>query len=822
MSDRSWARKWWALLLALAAALRLWGLVAGPPEWHADEFYLVYVPLKFFSGNLNPGQDLTAFYPGFHYYLLALLYGLLLLVHQLAMGVSFLESLAQFYFWQPDALLLVARLTSVVFALGTVWWVGRLAVRVGGEAAGLCAGLLMAVGAIHVRQSGLAAVDVPMAFWYVGAVWAAVRLLAEDRWRDYALAGALVGLAAASKYPGALAGAATAVGHLAAGRSVRDGRIWAAGLVAIGAFCVASPYTLLDYETFVQRFSGEFGHLQRGRGELGAGWWYYLSFCLRHNLGWMGLVLWAVSLGWVARESRREGWVVLAGFISYWLFMGSGKLVFVRYALPLMALQAVLAGCVIGAVPWRRWRLALVLAALLEPCYGALRIAQLQGAPDTRAQARTWIEREVPAGTRLANFGGWAGDVPLRYFETFWLRLTQFERDYGRQGIVAVLDHLQRHGGPKPHYWSMVHSGNRQLEKGELSLIRDRDCAYVVLHRHALSYSRVDSTFAAQLAVVGKRVADFAPVGLSASRPRYDPIDAYYIPVADFGALRQAGPAIEIWHLDQYSTPNLGKQTVRQIFATGYAAKASTLIGEAPEQAVDELTFALELDADNMAALEVMAGWYKREGRLEEAARTYTRLVELYPQQIRFWRALAQMKFAAGSHAESVACFVEALARQPDHPLTHNNLAVVYREMGEEQAALDHWRRAAELDPYYAAPNHNIGLLHAMAGRYAEAIRWLDTALARDPTHADVHFRIAKAYQYGLSQPERALYYWQQGIGYQPDDPETYLHLIRACGTLGKVELLHRWVELFIARFPSHPQRSALQQMVEVDSSRSP
>ena len=50
-------------MLALAAALRLWGLVMGSPAWHADEHYLVYVPLKFFSGDLNPGQDLVAVLP---------------------------------------------------------------------------------------------------------------------------------------------------------------------------------------------------------------------------------------------------------------------------------------------------------------------------------------------------------------------------------------------------------------------------------------------------------------------------------------------------------------------------------------------------------------------------------------------------------------------------------------------------------------------------------------------------------------------------------------------------------------------------------------
>ena len=808
-------RIWWALLLALAAALRLWGLVAGPPEWHADEFYLVYVPLKFFSGELNPGQGLTAFYPGLHYYVLAVIYGVFLLVGSLATGASFLETLAQYYFWQPETVLLIARLTSVGFAVATVWWVGRLAAKVGGESVGLYAGALMAVGVIYVRQSSLAAVDVPMAFWYVGAVWFAVRLLSVDQWRDYALAGALVGLAAATKYPGALSGAATAVAHLAAGRSLRDGRIWAAGLAAIGAFIIASPYTLLDYATFAQRFGGEYGHLQRGRGELGSGWWYYLSFCLRYNTGWLGMALAAAGTVWVVRERRREGWVVLAGFIGYWLFMGSGKLVFVRYALPLMALQAVLAACVIGALPWRRWRVVLVVLALAEPCYGALRVAQLQGAVDTRAEARAWIERQLPAGAGLANFGGWAGDVPLANFETLWLRLKHFERDYGRQGVVAALDHLERGSGRKPHYWSMVHSGNRQFEKGSMDLVRDQSCAYVILHRHPLSYSHIDSLFAARLATVGERVAHFAPKGLAASDPQYDPIDAYYIPLADFGALRQAGPAIEIWRLDQFVIPHSREQTARQVFATGYAAKASTLIADAPAQAAEQLGFALELDAENIAALEMMAQLYKREGRLAEVEQIYRRLVGLYPEQTRFWRMLAEAKFAAGSPAEAVACFAEALARQPGHPLTHNNLAVVYSAAGDEVAAREHWQQAAQLDPFYAEPNRNIGLLHARAGRYVEAIRWLQRALALKPTRADLYFSIAQSYHFGLNQPEQAVRYWQGGIDHQPDDADAYLQLIRAYGTLGQVQSLRDWADRFTALFPTHPQRAAVQRMVE-------
>jgi hypothetical protein len=50
------------------------------------------VPLKIFSAELNAGQNLTAFYPGVHYHLLAALYGLFFLIQQITSGVSLIGS----------------------------------------------------------------------------------------------------------------------------------------------------------------------------------------------------------------------------------------------------------------------------------------------------------------------------------------------------------------------------------------------------------------------------------------------------------------------------------------------------------------------------------------------------------------------------------------------------------------------------------------------------------------------------------------------------------------------------------------------------------
>ena len=98
--------------------------------------------------------------------------------------------------------------------------------------------------------------------FFIGAVCASVRLLQWDRVRDYVLAGGLVGLAAAYKYPRALAGIAVVVAHL-----LMRG-LWLSGMAAVGTFALFSPYTLLDFGAFESHFSAQVAQMERGRGEV--------------------------------------------------------------------------------------------------------------------------------------------------------------------------------------------------------------------------------------------------------------------------------------------------------------------------------------------------------------------------------------------------------------------------------------------------------------------------------------------------------------------------------------------------------------------------
>ena len=229
MSSRHFAATL-SLVLLLSAILRLVPLILGTPAHHPDEFNFVYWPLYFFSGNLNPQHTVTAFYPALQYYLLGILYlgyfGMLKLT-----GVVWTldHFVAYSFFWGTEELLAIARWTGSLFSVGTVFVTAMLARELCGRAAAAIAGMLLAVCSLHVRQSPLAAVDVPMTFWYTAAMYSSVRLISHGRIVNYLVAGGLVGLATATKYPGVLAATAVIAAHLLARRRLFDRRLWLAG-----------------------------------------------------------------------------------------------------------------------------------------------------------------------------------------------------------------------------------------------------------------------------------------------------------------------------------------------------------------------------------------------------------------------------------------------------------------------------------------------------------------------------------------------------------------------------------------------------------------
>lgn len=412
MTEREWReasdmRRSTAMLAAIivsAAVLRFWSLGAGIPyAIGVDEPEIVERAATMMrTGDFNP-----RFY---HYPTLYIYVQLVVGCARFLAGATAGEwtSLQQagsenFYLW--------GRVVTAAIGTATVLVTYFIGLRWGTRYALLAAGL-MAVMPMHVRESHFVLTDVPATFLVALSFLLALRAGERPTFRAFALSGAAAGLAAATKYTGAVALLLPLITAWMT-RDARPSRLGAA-LAASGAaalaFLIAAPYTILDLPGFLNGYA----HLM----ESYSGWKPPQSpiiTYLKHLLiafWWPGAL--AVVVGVIFAVVRsingpgRLRWTLVVAFPTVFLwFLSRQPLVFGRYLLPMVPFLCILASVAVvsGVSLLRRFSIprvartaliaALTVGVLLPPATQAVSFNRTLRA-ETVAQAYDWIRTNVP------------------------------------------------------------------------------------------------------------------------------------------------------------------------------------------------------------------------------------------------------------------------------------------------------------------------------------------------------------------------------------------------------------------------------------------
>lgn len=565
MNSRPVAALVLGLILAAGLALRLWGLGFGLPNLHCrpDEGVLVHKALAMGQGDLNPH---FFNYPSLHFYLLAGLYGAYYAAGQASGAFAGLEEFERQYFTDPSTWYLLGRLASALFGAASVALVYLLGRHRGGERAGLMGAAFLAGAFLHVRDSHFLTVDVPATFYLLGALLLLWRYVAGSGRRCLWAAAVLLGLASSTKYNLGLFLPCVALaawwGPSGAGAGEPSWKRTGAAMAVVGAaFLAGSPFVLLDFPAFWRDLAYERAHFATGHGlDLGRGWSYFLSFSLPYGLGWPLLLAGMAGCLWLSRERRREDWILLSGILAYYAVAGSGRSVFLRYALPLVPMLCLTAGLWFSHLT-RRWRpvwAGLAALGLVAPtAWAAFQHDRLISRTDTRVLAATWIEENLSSRSRIAMLGSGYGYPQLRPTREWLQERLEDQRAAGLEARRLARALSLRDYPPEPAYYVVELHPRDRLEQRSVwpeysteSLAR-QGVRWVLVHEHPLPYSRADSAFQAQLDRDAQLVYGIDPFVQSAGQPVYDPIDAYYAPVAGLAAVERPGPAIRIYRLEE-------------------------------------------------------------------------------------------------------------------------------------------------------------------------------------------------------------------------------------------------------------------------------
>jgi 4-amino-4-deoxy-L-arabinose transferase-like glycosyltransferase/tetratricopeptide (TPR) repeat protein len=394
--------------------LRVWTINWSLPELY-EEAYPFSVAWKFWNWG-GAGLDFNPHffnYPALTFYLNFVVQAVHYLAGSITGAYPTLASFNTAYGTDPSTFIILGRLLSVLFDVGTMYFTYRIGEAVGGKSVGAIAAGLVAINPLHIRQAHLINVDTPLTFFTILALYLLYRLVNDPKPKWHM----------ASKYTGVMLLVAFAVIVLVkwAGKGkagVRPGPrpVLAAFLSSGVVFLALDPYALLNLKEFLadvgfERYHAAYGHLGIDASQSTMG--FYFLNVLPDALGIPLIValLSAIVLIALRRESRMV--VPLLFAAAYLAGIGLWEMRAERYLLPVVPVFILIASYGITAfaemirsrpgktAPQTVVLGAIVLVAAVLPAGKTWTYQRSYENKDTRTIAKELIAKNLPGGSAL-------------------------------------------------------------------------------------------------------------------------------------------------------------------------------------------------------------------------------------------------------------------------------------------------------------------------------------------------------------------------------------------------------------------------------------
>jgi hypothetical protein len=423
MSRRHWTVL--AVILAVAFAIRLWGLSWGLPNyWSGDEVHKR-------DASLGPHfPELSAPQPGF-------LYNALFVIYRIAGAVA--PGLSG-----PDQIYLGRLLMTVigVLTVAGVWLLAReLAAGDEWPAVAFPAAAILAVVPLHNAVSKFIKEDAPVALMTVLVLLAVVRYAKDPTWGRLVLLGLAYGACISTKFTGAVLGPVvaavliTSILKRKAGWGRFIGEVAAVTAATALGLLLISPEYLVDPDALRDAFMFQISYSEQGHADgitisPWAEWWtYYVRHGLIPGLTWP--VFLVALFGAIPLLRRPSGWSVVTGAVLLYLVMEGSQAkpapFPARYLAPMIPLLAIQAGF---GIQWILRRSSTVV----KPAIAMAACAALFVAPplvkslmvddeavhDTRLVAARWMDAHIPAGSRVVRVDDSSYLPPAKGWEHGW------------------------------------------------------------------------------------------------------------------------------------------------------------------------------------------------------------------------------------------------------------------------------------------------------------------------------------------------------------------------------------------------------------------
>jgi tetratricopeptide (TPR) repeat protein len=225
------------------------------------------------------------------------------------------------------------------------------------------------------------------------------------------------------------------------------------------------------------------------------------------------------------------------------------------------------------------------------------------------------------------------------------------------------------------------------------------------------------------------------------------------------------------------------------------------------QEAIEAYKQAIKLKPDYASAYNDLGCAYNDLGRHQEASEAFKQAIKLKPDYATANYNLGIACYALGRYQEAIDAYKQAIKLKPDDIDAHYNLGIAYLGIKDKASALKEFEilkkmdlvrasqlsnkiASAEKDLSQAAPldadgYFNLGVDHADAGQWKEAIEAFKQAIKLNPDDASAHYNLGVAYG-NLGRHKEEIEAYKQAIKLNPDYAKAYNNLGSAYQNSGR------------------------------------
>ena len=159
------------------------------------------------------------------------------------------------------------------------------------------------------------------------------------------------------------------------------------------------------------------------------------------------------------------------------------------------------------------------------------------------------------------------------------------------------------------------------------------------------------------------------------------------------------------------------------------------------------------------------------EGRFEDAAAEYRKMVEADPGEPMAWMDLGSTLLELGKIPESIEQFREALRLSPGNSRAHYNLGIAYTRLDSDRDAARHYEAAVRSRPDFKDGHFHLANVLMRLGQDEVALSHYEKVVALEPSNGFARFMAAMALV-RLKRYAEAKVRLEDGLAAVPGDPD--------------------------------------------------